>query len=88
MYRSKEQREAHAAKLKLGLAKLGDNFLAHLCWSCHGQCEYEDTYTHGCGKGYYRAFGPCEYCGETGLQQGDRPAPKSILAQVLKAAGD
>lgn len=32
------------------------------CDMCHGTGEYEQTYTAGCGGGYYRSLGPCEYC--------------------------
>lgn len=36
------------------------------CDMCHGTGEYEQTYTAGCGGGYYRSMGPCEYCMEEG----------------------
>jgi len=82
-------REAeHAALLKSGLATLPDDFAASVCFMCQGQGQYEQTYTAGCGGGYYKATGPCDCCGSTGLRQGDgysSPAPVSVIEQVLNA---
>lgn len=80
------QNEAHAARLKAGLESLPSGFNAKICFVCQGRGEFEQTYTAGCGGGYYRATGPCSYCSESGLLQGDGAAPRSVLEQVLNAA--
>jgi hypothetical protein len=80
--------EEHAKTLKNGLAALPSDFRAELCFMCEGIGEYEQTYTVGCGGGYYRSMGKCDYCGGIGLRQGDgfiAPAPLSVLEQVLVA---
>lgn len=33
------------------------------CPLCEGKGEYKQTYTAGCGGGYYQSMGPCEMCG-------------------------
>lgn len=35
-----------------------------LCPMCEGAGKYEQTYTAGCGMGYYRSNGNCEICGK------------------------
>jgi hypothetical protein len=76
----------HAAQLRAGLARLPADFAARLCGVCNGEGEYEQTFTHGCGGGYYRAMSGCDHCDDTGLMQGRSPAPASVLEQVLGAA--
>lgn len=76
----------HAAELKTGLAKMPAGFMADICPSCDGEGQRMDTYTAGCGGGYYRAMGGCDYCDGTGLLQAYKPAPKSVREQVLTAA--
>lgn len=78
--------KAHAARLRVGLATLPQGFAACICEICDGRGEYEQTYTHGCGRGYYRAVGGCDYCDGTGLLQGQKAAPDSVRMQVLNAA--
>lgn len=68
---------AHAARLKRGLLKLGPDFLARLCWRCHGTAT--------------RDFSPCDICGKgtwngLGLLTGNEPSPASVVNQVLVAA--
>lgn len=70
---------AHAERLVRGLAVLGPNFLAKLCWWCNGTtrhnfeccdvCAHERTYGMGLGL---------LLCG--------KPAPESVVNQVLMAA--
>jgi hypothetical protein len=79
-------REAeHAAELKRGLECLPVDFLASLCWSCGGEGRREQTFTAGCGGGYFRSNSGCGYCDGTGLLQGEKPAPDSVRNQVLIA---
>jgi DnaJ-class molecular chaperone len=79
-------REAeHAVRLKQGLAALPRGFVAEICWACHGRGEREQTFTAGCGGGYYKIHAGCDYCDGTGLLQGDKPAPASVREQVLNA---
>lgn len=78
--------EDHAIELKGGIAKLPTGFAASVCEICDGRGEYKQTYTHGCGRGYYSSMGSCDYCDGTGLLQGSRPAPDSVREQVLNAA--
>lgn len=80
--------EEHASLLRAGLAALPVDFRASVCFLCNGLGQHEQTYTAGCGGGYYKANGPCEACGSTGLRQGDgyrAPAPVSVIEQVLNA---
>ena len=83
-----EQREAHASALIRGLERLGPNFLARLCSSCGGTTVYRQRYNAGCGAGYYHSDGPCDWCDSTGLMLGTKPAPKTVVAQVLNAAAE
>lgn len=75
----------HAAALSAGLACLPSGFSAVLCEVCNGHGQYEQTYTAGCGGGYFRMKGACNCCEETGLLQNGRPAPISVIHQVLNA---
>lgn len=76
----------HAAALKRGIEALPHEFAASVCSTCKGRGSYEQTYTAGCGGGYYRSQGGCDYCDGTGLIQGTKPAPASVRNQVLCAA--
>lgn len=76
----------HARQLQAGLAKLPYNFVAEICDTCKGRGEYEQTFTAGCGGGYYHSHSGCDYCDGTGLLQNHKPAPASVRAQVLNAA--
>jgi hypothetical protein len=71
--------------LKAGMARLGPSFRARICWACDGEGRYEQMYTAGCGQGYFRSLGDCDHCAGCGLVQGNAPAPKSIVAQVVQA---
>jgi hypothetical protein len=79
--------EAHASALKLGIATLPVGFLASVCELCGGTGNRRQMFTAGCGSGYYHAMRGCDYCDGTGLLQGTVPAPASVRAQVLTAAG-
>ena len=36
--------------------------LVQVCPICHGRGEYRQTYNAGCGQGFYKSMGPCDYC--------------------------
>lgn len=74
----------HAAALKRGLERMCEGFTAELCGICEGHGERRQRYIEG------MMMGPCDYCGATGLRQGDEvraPAPLSVVNQVLVAGG-
>jgi len=78
----------HARILKAGIDQMVEGFSAYVCGVCDGRGSYEQTYTAGCGGGYYRSTGPCNFCGSTGLRQGGmwpNPAPDSVREQVMQA---
>lgn len=78
----------HASELIAGLSRMVPDFTALICPLCRGEGQREQTYTAGCGGGYYRSMGGCEYCDGTGLCQGAGfccPAPASVREQVLTA---
>ncbi|TIU88831.1 MAG: hypothetical protein E5W06_00240 [Mesorhizobium sp.] len=75
----------HAAELRAGLRQMQAGFLAELCGLCSGEGQYEQMYTAGCGGGYFRSMGGCDYCNGTGLRQGAGPAPISVVEQVTNA---
>ena len=75
----------YAAELRIGLAQMTPAFTACICAACNGEGRYEQTYTAGCGRGYYTTMGGCDYCDGTGLRQGGEPAPASVREQVLVA---
>ncbi len=58
------------------------------CYLCSGEGECEQTYTAGCGGGYYRMKGPCVHCKGIGLKykvnNGD--VPFSVLNQIRKGS--
>jgi hypothetical protein len=80
MFVSWNEREAHAEALKRGLARLGPDFAAQLCWWCEGTTSHRFEHCSVCGYG--------KFCGTAlGLLQGDsKPAPESVVNQVLVAA--
>lgn len=53
------------------------------CPSCDGNGRYRQTYTAGCGQGYFTMNGPCDRCQETGIItiNGGRVS-QSHLAQI------
>lgn len=74
----------HAAALKRGLLAL-PGFLAHICGACDGEGQSLQHYNAGCGAGMVRMMGGCDWCDGMGLRQGDKPAPVSVVNQVLQA---
>lgn len=88
MMRTEQEGKEHAARLALGLARLGPLYVGSICFLCAGEGRREQTYTAGCGGGYYRSFGPCDWCNGRGLMQGTSAAPESVVQQVLNAARD
>lgn len=75
----------HADELRRGLEVLGPNFLANLCPLCEGHGQYRQTYNMGCGMGMSRSMGGCDCCGKLGLMQAGKPAPLSVMYQVINA---
>jgi hypothetical protein len=66
-----------------------------ICGCCEGAGHYLQTYTAGCGGGYYQSRGACEYCSRAGeafcgpglrYQNGEK-VTDSIIAQVLTLNG-
>ncbi len=84
-YRTSEQIDAEVAQLRRGLEKLGPQFGAAVCGMCAGRGQYEQTYTAGCGGGYYRSMGDCDECKGYGLVVGRKDAPRSVYDQVMRA---
>lgn len=80
-----DNKKQHSANLAAGLLMLGPEFTAKICSICDGHGEREQTYTAGCGGGYFKSMGPCEYCEEHGLLQNGKPAPISVVIQVINA---
>lgn len=77
--------QEHAAELRAGLDKMQTGFLARICPQCNGEGQYSQMYTAGCGGGYFRSMGGCDYCEGHGLLQGSKPAPASVVEQVALA---
>lgn len=77
--------EEHSLNLTRGLARLPDDFTARICEVCLGKGEYEQTYCDG-PNGSMRLTGGCDYCDGMGLLVGSKPAPMSVVQQVLNAA--
>lgn len=75
----------HAANLHAGLMLLGPDFYAKVCPICQGEGQHEQLYTAGCGGGYFKSMGGCDYCEGHGLLQGTKPAPSSVVVQVVNA---
>lgn len=80
--------KTHAAALKLGLSSLPPNFVAEVCGVCLGEGAYRQLFNAGCGGGMYYMYSGCDYCDGTGLTVAGRPAPSSVVAQVLEKAGE
>lgn len=78
--------KGHADKLRRGIAALGPNFLAAVCGLCEGEGQYRQNYNMGCGMGMSRMMGKCSYCDGLGLVLGGKPAPLSVMHQVLNAS--
>lgn len=78
--------QEHSDELKRGLEILGSCFLANICPLCDGHGQYRQVYNNGCGMGMSRSMGGCDYCGKLGLIQTNKPAPLSVMHQVLTAA--
>lgn len=73
------QGQVHADALRLGLSKLGPDFVAKICWWCDGTTVRKFEHCDVCGKGRF-------YGGALGLLIGNQPAPESVVNQVLVAA--
>lgn len=63
------------------------------CGSCAGAGQYEQMYTAGCGAGYFRMTGRCDYCDGTGLRFSDASGrtgvpPESVRLQCEPALAD
>jgi hypothetical protein len=77
----------HAAALVKGFYALPLGFNAELCHGCGGEGQRRQMFTAGCGGGYFHSMAGCDICDGTGVMQGGRPAPMSVLNQILTAAG-
>lgn len=59
-----------------------------VCPMCKGEGEYPQTYTAGCGGGYYKTLGKCDYCDgmryryKGSFREGGGPVTSSVLAQI------
>lgn len=73
------ERQAHKLRLTRGLAKLGPDFCAQICWWCKGTTRHEYESCDVCGPHYGMA---------TGLLVFSQPAPASVVNQVLIAGED
>lgn len=73
------ERKHHKAQLERGLAKLGPDFCAQICWWCNGTTRHNFESCDVCGAHYGLA---------TGLIVFSKPAPASIVNQVLIAGDD
>ena len=53
------------------------------CTMCAGEGEYLQTYTAGCGGGYFSMNGRCDYCEATGIRTiNGGKVSQSHLAQI------
>jgi len=53
------------------------------CRMCGGDGEYLQTYTAGCGGGYFSMKGRCDYCEATGIRTiNGGKVSQSHLAQI------
>lgn len=74
-----ENRVAHVAALRRGLARLGPTYLAKICYWCDGYTGiYSEGHCHVCGDG--KPYGTA-----LGLLIDGKPAPESVVNQVLIA---
>lgn len=73
--------DLHAQKLKRGLAALGPDFCAILCWWCEGTTMRKHEHCTVCGEGKF-------YGSALGLLTpgNSKPASESVVNQVLVAA--
>lgn len=74
-----DQMDEHAIKLRAGLAALGPDFVAEICYWCEGKTMRKCEHCSVCGLGEF-------YGTALGLLIGNRPAPESVVNQVLVAA--
>lgn len=76
-----DHQQEHAAKLQRGLALLGANFCAQICYWCKGETALiGEGHCHVCGNG--KPYGTA-----LGLLVNGQPAPESVVNQVV-IAGD
>lgn len=71
--------DEHAGDLKRGLDVLGPEFVARICFWCEGRTTRKFSSCDVCGRGLI-------YGCSVGLLVGDKPAPESVVQQVLEAA--
>lgn len=91
----KAKLEAELAKEKEALLRTKLPTYVEVCGICDGKGEYEQTYTAGCGGGYYRSSGPCWKCGKGEPWKGvgyvykatGEPVPQSVLNQIADVLG-
>jgi hypothetical protein len=69
----------HADKLKRGLKRLGSAYVAEICFWCDGKGTRKFEHCHVCGAGKF-------YGTALGLLINNKPAPDSVVNQVLLAA--
>lgn len=74
-----DKRDEHAKLLRAGLTALGPNFLASICYWCEGDTMRNHEHCDVCGRD--KPYGTA-----LGLLMGNRPAPESVVNQVLVAA--
>lgn len=67
------------------------------CPICKGFGHYNQTYNAGCGMGFYRSSGPCDYCYHPKLYMcgsgfvyknsnfKEKSIPESVLVQIYEA---
>lgn len=67
-----------------------------VCPYCHGKQRTRQTYTAGCGGGYYQAGGPCPICSEENhhwcghgfvYKEACIPVSKSVIEQINSLNG-
>lgn len=72
--------------LDLNGAKIVTSILDYVktCIFCEGTGSRVQTYNAGCGQGYYKASGPCDFCEETGFiyNSTGNAVPKSVVHQI------
>lgn len=71
--------DEHATALRLGLSRMVPGFHATICWWCDGTTVHKFECCDVCGKG--RQYGTA-----LGLLINNKPAPESVVNQVLEAA--
>lgn len=60
-----------------------------VCPLCHGNGKRVQTYNNGCGMGFSRSTGPCDFCNVTGFVYKDtaRGVTLSVTNQIAVASG-